>query len=233
MAGGRGSRLAPYTAVLPKPLMPLDDRPILDVLLRQLVAAGVERVTISVGHLGGLIESWVRYHGHYGVPIEFVHEDQPLGTAGALKNAELGDGTFLALNGDILTTLDFGELVAEHERTGAIATMAITERSVDVQYGVVHTHDDGQIKRLEEKPTLRYRVSMGIYAMDPRIRDLIEPGERIDFPTLLLRAHDRGERVQTFDFPGYWRDIGNREDHETAIADFAADQSRFISADDA
>ncbi len=228
MAGGRGSRLAPYTTVLPKPLMPLDDRPILDVLLRQLVAGGVQRVSISVGHLSGLIEGWVRHQPSYGVPIAFAYEDQPLGTAGALANVERPTSAFLALNGDVLTTLGFGDLLEAHAASGAIATMAVKERSVDVQYGVVHADAEGRIERLEEKPRLCFTVSMGIYAMEPEIIDLIAPGERIDFPDLLLRAMERGHEVRTYDHDAYWRDIGNRDDYEAAIEDFIAQPGRFL-----
>jgi NDP-sugar pyrophosphorylase family protein len=228
MAGGRGSRLAPYTTVLPKPLMPIGDRPILDVLMHQLVAAGVDGISISVGHLSGLIESWVRHQSRVTAPVDFVYEDEPLGTAGALGNITRPRDTFLALNGDILTTIDFAALVEHNRSSGAIATVALKERSVDVQYGVVHTDDEGRVVRLEEKPQLRFRVSMGIYAMRPEICDLIAPGERIDFPDLLLRAIERGHEVQTFPFEGYWRDIGNREDYETAIEDFDADPARFL-----
>ena len=229
MAGGRGSRLAPYTTVLPKPLMPLADRPILDVLLHQLVRTGVDGITISVGHLSGLIESWVRHQADHGVPIDFAYEEEPLGTAGALANvAPRPTEPFLALNGDILTTLDFAALIAHGRRAGAIATMAVKERSVDVQYGVVHADDRGRIERLEEKPQLRFTVSMGVYAMEPGIIDLIGPGERIDFPDLMLRALEHGHEVQTYPFDGYWRDIGNREDYEAAIDDFASDASRFM-----
>jgi NDP-sugar pyrophosphorylase family protein len=229
MAGGRGSRLAPYTTVLPKPLMPLDDRPILGVVLEQLAAAGVARVTISVGHLSGLIESWVRHHEpSLALPVDFVYEDEPLGTAGALGNIERPPSTFLALNGDILTDLDFTTLIAHNQARGSIATLAVNERTVQIEYGVVHTHADGAIRALEEKPTLRYPVSMGVYAMEPEVVDLIAPGERIDFPDLLLRAIKRGHAVQTLPFGGYWRDIGNRSDYEGAIADFAADRERFL-----
>jgi NDP-mannose synthase len=229
MAGGRGSRLAPYTTVLPKPLMPLNDRPILEVLLHQLVQAGVDRVTISVGHLSGLIESWVRHHGERRVPIDFVYEEQPLGTAGALGNIGRPSEPFLALNGDVLTTLDFRALLT-HAAGGPIATLAVNERSVAVEYGVVHTNAAGRIERLEEKPRLSYTVSMGVYAMQPAIVDLIEPGERIDFPDLLVRAIERGHEVGTYRFDGYWRDIGNREDYEAAIEDFAREPERFLPA---
>ncbi len=230
MAGGLGSRLAPLTTVLPKPLMPLTDRPIVDVLLRQLVAADVEHIAISVGHLGGLIEAWVSHEADYGVPVEFLYEESPLGTAGALRKVEGAEGTFLAMNGDILTTLPFADLASAHEGSGAIATVAVKDREVRVEYGVVHAGAGGDIERLEEKPVLTYTVSMGVYAFDPRIIDLIAPGERIDFPDLLLRAIGAGETVGTYAFDGYWRDIGNRDDYEQAIADFGADASRFLPA---
>lgn len=229
MAGGRGSRLAPYTTVLPKPLMPLVDRPILDVILQQLRRAGVESISISVGHMGSLIESWVRHQGDGATSaIEFVYEDEPLGTAGALANVARPGETFLALNGDILTTLPFAALVVHNRRHGSIATMAVKERIVDVQYGVVHAAADGRVERLEEKPQLRYTVSMGVYAMEPAIIDLIEPGERVDFPDLILRAIVAGHDVQTYRHEGYWRDIGNRDDYEAAIGDFESGADRFL-----
>jgi NDP-mannose synthase len=228
MAGGRGSRLAPYTTVLPKPLMPLADRPVIDVVLRQLVRAGVKGVLISVGHLGSLLESWIRSEANYGVPISFLYEDEPLGTAGALGNIDSPDGTFLALNGDILTTLPFADLAEFHRSSGAVATMAVKERTVEVEYGIVHTGEDGSVVRLEEKPRLGYTVSMGVYAFEPAIVEHIARGERVDFPDLLLRAIEAGQRVATYWFDGYWRDIGNRDDYEAAIADFGADQHRFV-----
>lgn len=228
MAGGRGTRLAPYTTVLPKPLMPLGDRPILDVLLRQLVRDGVQAITISVSPLSGLIESWVRHHGDYGVPLDFVYEDEPLGTAGALRNVRRPDSTFLALNGDVLTTLDVRDLVAHNRATGAIATMATKRRSVDVEYGVVHADSDGQVERLEEKPKLTFTVSMGIYAMEPEIVDLIDEGERVDFPDLLQRAMAESHIVQTLPHTGYWRDIGNRSDYKAAISEFEDDPGAFL-----
>jgi NDP-sugar pyrophosphorylase family protein len=228
MAGGLGSRLAPLTTVLPKPLMPLSDRPIIDVLIRQLVRDRVDQIDISVGHLGGLIEAWVNHDADYGVPIGFLYENEPLGTAGALRTVPDPGGTFLAMNGDILTDLRFSDLARHHEASGALATMAVKRRQVKIEYGVVHTDPDGNIARLEEKPTLEYTVSMGIYAFDPRIIELIAPGERVDFPDLLQRAMDQGEVVGTYPFDGYWRDIGNRDDYESAIAEFAEEPARFL-----
>lgn len=231
MAGGRGSRLAPLTTVLPKPLMPLGDRPILDVLMRQLLSAGVQQITISIAQVSALIESWVRHQPAYGVPVDFVYEETPLGTAGALGVIDRPDDVFLALNGDVLTTLDFDSVVMRTRDSGAIATMAVNERTVDVAYGVVHAGPDGRVQRLEEKPKIRYTVSMGVYAMRPEICELITPGERIDFPDLLARAMAAGHEVQTLLHDGYWRDIGNRDDYEVAIADFESDSARFLARD--
>jgi NDP-sugar pyrophosphorylase family protein len=228
MAGGQGTRLAPYTTVLPKPLMPLADRPIIDVLLRQLVRAGVEEIHISVGHLGSLIESWIRNEPDYGVPVHFVYESTPLGTAGSLRRVPGLDAPFLALNGDVLTTLDLAVLAACRAERGAVAAMAVKERTVPVEYGVVHADAGGSVTRLEEKPTLRYTVSMGVYAFDPRILEHMGPDERIDFPDVLTRAIEAGETVTTYAFDGYWRDIGNHDDYEAAITEFADDPARFI-----
>jgi NDP-mannose synthase len=228
MAGGRGTRLAPYTTVLPKPLMPLHDRPIIEVILRQLVASGIEAISISVGHLGGLIEAWVRNAGDFGVPISFLYEEVPLGTAGALKQAAPEEGSFIALNGDILTTLSFGALAEAHASSGAIATVAVNERQVNIEYGVVHRDPSQRLIGLEEKPTIRYTVSMGVYTFAARVADYIEVGERIDFPDLLLRMLEAGEHVAVFPFDDYWRDIGNRDDYAAAIDDFGAAPDRFI-----
>jgi NDP-mannose synthase len=230
MAGGQGTRLAPYTTVLPKPLMPLADRPIIDVLLRQLARSGSEVIHISVGHLGSLIESWIRNEPDYGVPVRFVYESVPLGTAGSLRRVPGLDAPFLALNGDILTTLDLAELAACRARTGSVAAVAVKERTVPVEYGVVHTDGDGNVARLEEKPSLRYTVSMGVYAFHPRILEHMGPDERIDFPDLLTRALEAGETVATYPFDGYWRDIGNHDDYEAAISEFAENPRQFIGA---
>jgi len=233
MAGGRGRRLEPYTSVIPKPLMPLGERPIIDVIVRQLIAAGIEQVTLAVGHLGGIIESWIRQEGGYGVPVDFAYEDAPLGTAGALGRVSPGGQTFLALNGDILTTVSFESLLAFHREAGVIATVAANERVVDVEYGVLYAEDDGTLLRLEEKPQIRYTVSMGVYAFEPAILDYIEPGERVDFPELLERVMGRGQRVAAYRHDGYWRDIGNRSDYEDAIVDFQQDPGRFLPGSNA
>lgn len=228
MAGGRGSRLAPYTTVLPKPLMPIGDRPILEVIMTQLVRAGVERIDISVGHLGSLIESWVAQLANYPAQISLLYEDEPLGTAGALGGLQDVKEPFLAMNGDILTDLDFGELLRAHADSGALATVAIKERAINIEYGIVHPTPDGMLDRLEEKPTLQYMVSMGVYAFDPEVIEHVAEGEHIDFPDLLLRIKDHDHGVRTYPYDGYWRDIGNHDEYEAAIEVFAAHPEKFL-----
>jgi NDP-sugar pyrophosphorylase family protein len=232
VAGGRGTRLAPYTTVLPKPLMPMVDRPIIDVVIRQLEHAGLSRVTIAVGHLGGLIESWVRNDPGYGIDVEFLYEDEPLGTAGALRNVQGLDGTFIAMNGDVLTSLNVADLLATHRATGSVATIATNTRRIPIEYGVVETAGSAEAERvvgLDEKPVHTFRVSMGVYAFEPEAVDYIEPGEPIDFPTLLERIMADGKEVASHHHAGYWRDIGNRDDYEMAVADFGNEPETFLA----
>lgn len=232
VAGGRGTRLAPYTTVLPKPLMPVGDRPILDIVISQLQAAGVGRLTISVGHLGGLIESWVTNGANYELPIDFLYEDEPLGTAGALGNIR-PTGTVIAMNGDILTTLAVDDLIARHKSDGSLATVATNLRELPIDYGVVKTEQVGAVAKivgLEEKPVHKVEVSMGIYTFEPAALEYIEPGERVDFPDLLQRMMDDGQTVGTYRFDGYWRDIGNSADYVQATEDFEADPGQFIGS---
>jgi NDP-sugar pyrophosphorylase family protein len=235
VAGGRGTRLAPYTTVLPKPLMPLEDRPILDVVLTQLANAGIRQITISVGYLGGLLESWVRHavDGRLPVRVEFLYEDEPLGTAGALANLEGVEDTIIAMNGDILTTLLPTDLLAAHRASGAVATVAMNVRTVPIEYGVLEvTERDGAmfLTGLREKPKLEVTVSMGVYAFEPVVLEYLERGARADFPDLLQRLIDDGRPVGCHRFDGYWRDIGNREDYGQAVEDFAADPDRFLGS---
>lgn len=228
MAGGRGTRLAPYTTVLPKPLMPLSDRPILDVLLRQLVRDGVRRVTISVSPLSGLIETWIRHPGNYGVPVDFVYEDAPLGTAGALRNVERSAEAFLALKGDVLTKLDFGRLIAQNRASGTIATMATKRRVVDIEYGVVHTDGDGRVAALEEKPRLPYLVSMGIYAMRSSIVDLIGGGRAHRFPGSSAKGHRGGSYRRHLRVRGLLARHRKPTRLQAAIAEFGASPEAFL-----
>lgn len=223
LAGGKGTRLAPYTTVLPKPLMPIGDRAILDVLVRQLVAHGFTEQIFAVGYLAHLIRAVFGDGSDHGASISYHEEPEPLGTAGPLRLIDgLGD-TFLALNGDVLTSLDYARLVDEHIASGSAMTIATHRRRVRSEYGVLHVEGDGPVQQVvgyEEKPELLYTVSMGVYVLDARALDAIPRGEHFDIPDLVHALLGRGEAVGSYPFDGYWLDIGRHDDYEQALRDY-------------
>lgn len=218
LAGGLGRRLAPYTTILPKPLMPLGDRSILEVTIDRLIQAGISDITLSVGYLAHLIEAVLEGKGVNGV-CRYVHEKEPLGTAGPLRLVPELDRTFLTMNGDLLTDLDFGDLVAHHRSAGNLVTIASHRRVHAVDYGVLVTGDDppGRLVDYREKPSVSYDVSMGIYVMEPGVLDHLPASGRFDFPDLILRLLEVGEPVGTYPFEGCWLDIGRPDDYEQAL----------------
>jgi NDP-sugar pyrophosphorylase family protein len=224
LAGGKGSRLGPYTTVLPKPLLPIGDRAILDVVVRQLKEFGFTDMTFAVGYLAHLIQAVFGDGSGHGVQIEYHEEEEPLGTAGALGSIEGIDQTFLAMNGDVLTALDYGELLRIHEAAGNMLTVATHRRVVRTDYGVIHMDGElGETRRVvgyEEKPEIPFMVSMGVYVGDPAVLNYIEPGEHLDVPDLVLRLLGAGEQVGSYLYDGYWLDIGRHEDYEQAIMQY-------------
>jgi NDP-sugar pyrophosphorylase family protein len=219
LAGGTGTRLRPYTTVLPKPLMPIGDMPVLEILLRRLAAAGFERANLAVGHLAELIEAFFGDGSRFGIELVYWREDQPLGTAGPLAAMNLGSGRVLAMNGDLLTTLSFGGLVAAHDASGAAATLAVRTREVPIDFGVVHV-DGSRVAAFEEKPTITYEVSMGVYVFEQRVVELIPRDVRFDFPDLLAAVLERGWPVHAHRSSDFWLDIGRVDDYETAVDSF-------------
>lgn len=224
LAGGRGSRLAPYTTVLPKPLLPVGDRAILDVVVRQLHRAGFDELTLAVGHLAHLIAAVFGDGENHGVRIEYHEEATPRGTAGPLATIDGLDETFLMLNGDVLTTLDFRAFMDAHRAAGNALTIATHRREVYVDYGVLHAEGNGgpteRVTGYEEKPTLVYTVSMGVYALEPSVRRLVPADAPFDLPDLVQALLDAGEPVGSYPYDGYWQDIGRHDDYEQAIAEF-------------
>jgi len=228
LAGGKGTRLAPYTTVLPKPLMPIGDMPILEVVLRQLKASGVSRATMAVGHLAELLQAFFGDGQRIGVPIDYSVEESPLGTVGPLTLLEGLDDTFLMMNGDILTDLRFEELIRHHRRSGAMATVASYVRDVKIDFGVIETDDGNLLTDYVEKPEFHYRVSMGIYVFEPGVLSFLEPGKYFDFPDLIKLLLSKGLPVASFPFSGYWLDMGRPDDYGRAIEEFESRRGDFL-----
>jgi len=220
LAGGKGTRLRPYTVAFPKPLMPVGNMPILEIIIKQLKIHGINEVILAVGHLAELIMTYFGDGSKFGIKIRYSREDEPLGTAGPLSllRDELDD-TFIVMNGDILTTLNYSELIEFHKKNGAIATIALNRRDVYIDFGVVKIDGALNIVDYIEKPTLHYLVSMGVYVFEPKVLDYIPYKKKFDFPDLVKRLIEAGEKVKGFVYDGYWLDIGRPEDYEKANAE--------------
>jgi NDP-sugar pyrophosphorylase family protein len=229
LAGGKGTRLAPYTYILPKPLMPIGDMPILEVLLRQMKRAGIEDIVLTVGHLAQLLHTFFLDGEQWGVHISYSYEEDPLGTAGPLSLIKDLDSTFLVTNGDVLTTLDLRDLLAFHRSQGSIATIAVHCRQVKIDLGVVQWNGNNCLSGYIEKPTYDYTVSMGIYVFEPRVMEYIPHNQYLDFPDLVLKMIAAGERVSGYSFDGYWMDLGRPDDYAQANEDFKTMKLQFLA----
>jgi NDP-mannose synthase len=229
LAGGKGTRLAPYTMVLPKPLVPVGGIPILETVLRQLRHQGFREVVLAVGYLSPLIRAyfdnnpitdklWLRYH----------QEQQPLGTAGAIGSIEGLDEPFIAMNGDLLTTVNYADMLRFHASREAALTIAVTERQLQVEVGVLTTDDEDRITRYDEKPVHRFAASMGIYAMSPKVRSFVQPGIAQDIPDLVRNLLASGERILAYRPDAFWLDMGNRADYERASEAFERNRTLFL-----
>jgi NDP-mannose synthase len=218
LAGGKGTRLLPFTVNFPKPLMPLGDTPVVEVLINRLIYYDIRDITLSLGHLAELIEAY--FSGRQcllqQIALRYVREDQPTGTAGSLALIPGLDSTFLAMNGDLLTNLDFNALLRFHREHEAMLTIATHARRVKIDLGVLEFDDTFQISRYLEKPETTYSVSMGVYVYEPRVLQYIERGRYLDFPDLVLRLLAHGERVCAFPSDCLWLDIGRPDDYAKA-----------------
>jgi NDP-sugar pyrophosphorylase family protein len=228
LAGGKGTRLAPYTRLFPKPLMPIGDYPILEIMLRQMKRAGIRHVTLTVGYLGNMLRLFFQDGTRLGMQIEYVDENKPLGTSGPLANVAGLEDTFLVTNGDVLTDLDLNDLISFHQEQGAIATIATHKRKVNINLGVVDLDKQNAVVDYLEKPSIDYLVSMGVYVFEPRVLQYIPKDEYLDFPDLVKKLVAAGEKVSGYVFKGYWEDLGNADDYARATSDFEKDRSRFL-----
>jgi NDP-sugar pyrophosphorylase family protein len=228
LAGGKGTRLAPYTKILPKPLMPIGDMPILEILLRQMKRAGIDEAVLTVGHLAQLLHAFFQDGSWLGIPIRYSIENVPLGTAGPLALVNGLDETFLVANGDVLTTLNLRDLVDFHKAQKAVATIAMHRRTVHIDLGVIQCNGSHEVVGYQEKPSLEYLVSMGVYVFEPEVLKFIASGCYLDFPDLVQILLQNGRTIVGYPFDGYWQDLGCADDYEQAVRDFDSMRAEFL-----
>jgi len=228
LAGGQGSRMKPYTSVLPKPLLPVGEIPIAEIIIRQLSAQNIKNIVISVGHLGGLIEAYFGNGKALGVTIKYLREKKPLGTAGAIKLLKSMDDNCLVMNGDILTDVSVKELMSYHKENRGIATVAIKERVVKTDFGVVKFDSDCMLCDYIEKPEHKSYVSTGINVLNKKCKKYILENETLGIPELMLRMRDRGEKISCFKMKATWLDLGRLDDFELSQEIFKKYRKKFI-----
>jgi NDP-mannose synthase len=229
LAGGRGTRLRPFTTSFPKPLMPVGDLPVLEILMRRLQVHGITDVTLLTGHLAYMIEGYFGDGADRGMRISYVREETPLGTAGPLAQMRGRlDDDFLVMNGDLLTDVDFSAMVDHHHVAGADMTVGMRTHQERLELGVLSIDETGHVTGYQEKPTLELPISMGLYIISPGLLDLIPDG-RYDMPQLVIDALAAGRRVTAYGHGGFWLDIGRVEDYARANEEFSANPEAFLS----
>lgn len=228
LAGGKGTRLRPYTVVLPKPLMPIGEFPILEVIIRQLVRHGFDHVTMAVNHQAEIIKAFFQDGQKWGVKIDYSLEDRPLSTMAPLRLIPDLPENFLVMNGDILTDLSFSDLHEEHVSKNNIFTISSYVREQKIDYGVLQTDASGYLAGFTEKPKKQYLVSMGVYMASRRIMDFIPEGKAYGFDNLMLDLIQSKQPASVRKFNGYWLDIGRPDDYMQAIEEFEQMKSRFL-----
>lgn len=221
LAGGKGTRLYPYTTVLPKPLVPIGDRPILEILIMQLKSAGIRNIIISVGHLAELIKAFFQNGDKWNINIEYAIEDKPLGTMGPLSlMQDLGEH-FFVMNGDVCCDLDFGSFYESHINSGAIMSVATYTRQINIDFGVLRYDEvNHHIYSFEEKPDIKYDLSMGVYLLSRRCLNYIPCNEYFGFDNLILALLKNREAINSFQHSGKWLDIGRPEDYESISLEY-------------
>lgn len=218
MAGGSGTRLRPLTQDLPKPMLPVGDRPLMEVIIDQLRQSGIGRVNITTHYLPEKITDYFGNGENFGVELNYVSEDRPLGTAGSLGLIDWPQETLLVINGDILTKVNFRAMLNYHQEHGADITVGVRKYDLQVPYGVVEVEEQ-QVRRLREKPSLSFFVNAGIYMLEPRVNEYIPNGERYDMTDLIDRLIEKGRPVVSFPIVEYWLDIGKPSDYARAQED--------------
>lgn len=228
LAGGKGTRLRPYTVVLPKPLMPIGDFPILEVIVRQLAQHGFDHVTMAVNHQAEIIRAFFQDGAKWGVKIDYSLEDKPLSTMAPLRLIHDLPENFMVMNGDVLTDLDFSSFYDEHVANNNVFTISAHMREQKVDYGVLEMDADNQLTGFQEKPSTEYLVSMGVYMASRRIIDFIPEGESYGFDSLMMDLLAMGKPAAVRVFDGYWLDIGRPDDYIQAIEEYEQMRTKFL-----
>jgi len=221
LAGGKGTRLKPYTTHFPKPLMPIGERPILEIVIRQLKESFCQDIIIMTGHMGEMIRAFFENGERFGVNISYSMEDEPLGTAGPLNliREQLTD-TFLLMNGDVLSDIDFNSMLTYHKDSRADATIALSKREVNIDFGVVEIDELNFFSNWEEKPTIEYQVSTGIYLFEAEALESLPKEGYFNLPDFIMNLHKDNKKVLGYIHQGYWLDIGRTDDYEKACSDY-------------
>ena len=229
LAGGKGTRLAPFTVNFPKPLVPLGDTPVLEVLIQRLIHYGITDITLTLGHLAELVKAYFQHRQELTqkIQLRYVVEEKPTGTAGSLSLVSGLTDTFLVMNGDLLTNLDLDALIQFHREQKALLTIATHTRHIKIDLGVLQFDESHQITAYLEKPEQSYHVSMGIYVYEPAVLEQITPGQYLDFPNLVLRLIKQGKRVCAYPTDCLWLDIGRPDDYAKAQELFTAKKDAF------
>jgi NDP-sugar pyrophosphorylase family protein len=228
LAGGKGTRLRPYTVALPKPLMPVGEYPILEVIIRQLASHGFSHITLAVNHQAELINAFFQDGRRWGIRITYSLEDRPLGTMAPLKLVRDLPDDFLVMNGDILTDLDYTSFFDNHVAKGNIFTVSSYVREHKVDYGVLMPDEAGFLSGFQEKPVNKYLVSMGIYMVSQRALQFIPEGKAYGFDNLMIDLIKAKMPAAISEFSGYWLDIGRPDDYEQAVEQFEKMKSKFF-----
>lgn len=228
LAGGKGSRLKPFTINIPKPLIPIDDLPILDVVLRQLKYFGFTDIILAVNHLAELIMTFFGKGEKLGLNIRYSLEDKTLGTAGPIAPLlDDLDEDFLVMNGDLLTTLNYRDLFDYHVEGQNDATISTYQKDMKIDLGVLKVNNDSFVDYIE-KPTYNFTVSMGIYVFNKSVVNAIPKGKTFNMPEFILKLNSMNKRIKCYSGDYYWMDIGRVDDYESAVAIFKEKRSEFL-----
>lgn len=228
LAGGKGTRLRPFTNNIPKPLVPIGDKAILEIVLLQLKNAGVTEIYLAVNHLANLIKAFFGDGGGLGIKIKYSIEEKELGTAGPLKLIDGLSENFFVMNGDVLTTIDFNDLYLSHKKTNSIATIATYSKELKIDLGVLEVGSDGEFQNYIEKPVYKYIVSTGIYVFNKQVVDHIPPDTRFDMPDLILKLNQIKKPIFCYKNNFEWLDIGRIDDYQSAVDIFEQNRESYL-----